>query len=51
MGKGPELPRGGGRLRCYLVQFRDTLLRNVTVCALISLLPDDFSNIVRYILK
>ena len=31
MSKGPKLPRGGGGLRCYLVQFWDALLRNVTI--------------------
>ena len=37
-------------LRCNLVHF-ETILRNVTVCALTSSRLDDFSDIVTYILK
>ena len=60
--KGHELPRrvrwhGPPKfvlkeyaLRCNLVHF-ETILRNVTVCALTSSRLDDFSDIVCYFLK
>ena len=54
--EGDELPNGSGAcspeifwneyaLRCNLVHF-ETILRNVTVCALTSLRLDDFSDLV-----
>ena len=62
--EGHELPRGVRwhapppeffffkeyALRCNLVHF-ETILRNVTLCALTSSRLDDFSDIVSYILK
>ena len=63
MAKDDELPRGGPgaclppppsfffneyALRCNLVHF-ETILRNVTVCALTSTRLDDFSYIVTLI--
>ena len=62
MAEGHELPIGGPlawpseiflkeyALRCNLVHF-ETILRNVTVCALTSSRLDDFSDIVCYFLK
>ena len=62
MAEGHELPMGGPLawpseivlkeygLRCNLVHF-ETILRNVTVCALTSSRLDDFSDIVCYFLK
>ena len=62
MAEGHELPMGGPlawpseiflkeyALRCNLVHF-ETILRNVTVCALTFSRLDDFSDIVCYFLK
>ena len=52
--EGDKLPRGsGGKWICTEMQsgaFWDTIVRNVTVCALTSSRLDDFSDIVTYIL-